>query len=212
MSCDNLLVWKNNSRQHYGIPASRFVVPTVRVNGQFADIPAGYKIPRCDLEQASLYQSGLSVATSAVAAFTSPLELYVPANAVVGGERFRATLAFSVPVVASSTDTVTLAIRIADDAGAAVSGTTTTILTLAVPTSGSTKFASVVLEFYYDATDSQLHLIASTRSDTTYATTVLADINFDIAAIQRIQLGVTQSDISHSEVVTFLYGTIGRLN
>ena len=212
MSCDNLLVWKNNSRQHYGIPASRFVVPTVRVNGQFADIPSGYKIPLCDLEQSSLYQSGLSVATSAVATFVSPLELYVPADNVVGGERFRATLAFSVPVTASSTDTVTLSVRIADSAGTLVSGTDTSILTLAVPTSGSTKYASVVLEFYYDATDSQLHLIASTRSDTTYATTVLADINFDVAAIQRIQLGVVQSSVAHSEVVTFLYGTIGRLN
>ena len=212
MSCDNLLTWKNNSRQAYGFPTSRFVIPTVRVNGQFADIPQSYAIPRCFLEQSSLYQSGLSVATSAVAAFTSPLEPYVPANEVVGGERFRATLAFSVPVTASSTDTVTMSIRVADAAGTLVPGVTDNILTLAVPTSGSTKFASVVLEFYYDANDGQLHLIASTRSDATYATTVLADLDFDITEIQRIQLGVTQSDISHSEVVTFLYGTIGRLN
>jgi hypothetical protein len=211
-NCDNLTYWKNNSQPHYGVPVNRTVIPLVRTNGQPGDIPAGYKISLCFLETNALYQSAPLVANSAVAAFVPFSELYVPAGNVQGGERFAANVALSAPVVGSSTDTVSLQIRIADAAGVVVGGTTQTILTLAVPTSGSAKVANAALDFYYDDVANALQVFTKTRSDATYAQNVLASIPFVKTADQRIQVGIIQSDVSHSEVITFTHATIGRVN
>jgi hypothetical protein len=210
MACDDLKPWVNNSRAHFGVPNIRFVKPVVRVNAQLGDIPDGYIIPRCFVEAPALYQSGLSVATSAVVTAVFPTELVIPANEIKGGERFSAKLSISAPTTVSSTDTVTLVFRVVDGADATVS--TANVVTMAVPVSGGPNFASMELEMYYDVTDSQLHIMAKTRSNTTYATTTLADMNINVDQLQKLRIGITQSDVSHSEVITFLYGSIGRLN
>lgn len=211
MTCETIPMWENNSRAHYGVPNYQFVKPMARINGQPNEIPDGYKIPLCFLERAELFQSGLTTTVGNTVAPIVPVELYIPAGAVKGGERFTAALSASVPVQAGSTDTFTLGIRVTDAAGT-VTPSPVSAVTLAWPTSGGTRQIIVQADFYYDAVAGALKFITNTRSDTTYATTVGGSIPFDPAVIQRVQLFGSHANVALSESATFTFGTIGRVN
>lgn len=208
---NNLEYWNNSSQPHYGVPNSRVVIPLVRTNGQPGDIPGGFKIPSCFLESNTLYQSAPLVAISGTTAFVPIAELYVPAGRLLGGERIRANVAFSAPITPSSVDTVTLRIQVAN-AGAIVTEGPVTILTMTVPVATAVKLANAELDMYYNVLTGQLNVFATTRSDATYASGVLAPLAFSNTADQRIQIGIVQSSTAQNEVITFTYASIGLVN
>lgn len=210
MSACNTKSWANSSRANFGLPAVRYVKPQVRVNGQGADIPDGYKIKRCFVEQSSLFQSGLETTLVDTAGFVLVTELIVPANEIVPGERFNAKLGAAVAPIVGTSATMTAIMRIVDASDTVVS--TANVVTHTITTSGASKHINFDVDFYYDASDSQLHLFAKTRNDATYATFVPADMNINVSELQKIQLGLSLSSVALGEVTAPTYASIGRLN
>jgi hypothetical protein len=211
MTCETISSWENNSRAHYGVPNTQFVKPLARINGQPGEIPDGYKIPRCFLERAELYQSGLAVTNVNTTAVTVPLELQIPAKEVKGGERFTGVFAVSALPVASSTNIITMSVRVTDAAGTVVAGTVNLIIN-AHPVSGGVRQFIAHLDMYYDAVAGALKIAGQTRADATYVTFIGGSIPFDPAVASRIQFTVQNSSVALSEAPLVTFGTLGRVN
>ena len=211
MTCETIESWENGSRKHYGTPNQLFVKPVVRVNGGFDTIPDGHKIPLCYLERAELYQSGLAVTTVNTTAVTVPLELQIPAGEVKGGERFTGVFAVSAAAVTSSTNMITMAVRVTDAAGTVVAGTVNLIVNVH-PAFGSVRQFIAHLDMYYDAVAGALKIAYQTRADATYATTVGGSIPFDPTVASRIQFTVQNSSVALGEAPLVNFGTLGRVN
>ena len=211
MTCETIESWENGSRKHYGTPNQLFVKPVVRVNGSFDTIPDGHKIPLCYLERAELYQSGLAVTTVNTTAVTVPLELQIPAKEVKGGERFTGVFAVSAAPVASSTNTITMSVRVTDAAGTVIAGTVS-LMTIAHPVSGGVRQFIAHLDMYYDAAAGALKIASQTRADATYSTNIGGGIPFDPAVASRIQFTVQNSSVALSEAPLVTFGTLGRVN
>ena len=211
MTCETIESWENGSRKHYGTPNQLFVKPVVRVNGSFDTAPDGHKIPLCYLERAELYQSGLATTTFNATGIGVAVELQIPADAVKGGERFTGVFAMVTPPVASSTNTITVAVRVTDAAGTVIAGTVT-LITNAQPTSGGVRQLVAHLDMYYDAVAGAIKLVSQTRTDATYATTPGGSIPFDPTVANRIQITVQNSSVALGESQVASFGTLGRVN